>query len=141
MNGDYSDIIDLPHHVSSTRPHMSRLNRAAQFAPFAALTGYGEAIEEAARLTDRRIELGEEEQDELNRKLARLARRLPTEAELTWFVPDAKKDGGRYVTQCVAVRQILPETAQLVLADGRRIDLDCVIDVMDVESPGDEAPT
>ena len=74
---DYSDIIDLPHHQSRTHPHMSLLNRAAQFAPFAALTGYGEAIDEAARLTDRRVELSEAEQLELNEKLKRLGARLP----------------------------------------------------------------
>ncbi len=126
---DYSDIIDLPHHQSRVHPRMSLLNRAAQFAPFAALTGYGDAIDEAARLTDRRVELSEAEQSELNDKLKRLGADLPAEAEITYFVPDARKDGGRYVTRTVTVRQILPGEARIALSGGGSIDLDCVIDV------------
>ena len=125
----YDDIIDLPHHVSGMHPRMSLRNRAAQFAPFAALTGYGESIQEAARLTERRIELGEAELAELNGRLVELQKRLPTEATVTWFVPDARKEGGRYVSQTVAVRQLIPSEGQMVLADDRRIDLDCVLDV------------
>lgn len=126
---DYSDIIDLPHPTSRAHPRMSLLNRAAQFAPFAALTGYGEAIDETARLTQQRIELGEEELAELNGKLAALKERLPCEAGITYFVPDRYKAGGRYVTERVVVRQIRPEIGALALAGGRLIDLDCVIDV------------
>ena len=126
---DYSDIIDLPHHQSRVHPRMSLLNRAAQFAPFAALTGYGEAIDEAARLTDRRVELSEAEQLELNEKLKRLGARLPAEAEITYFVPDARKAGGRYVTEVLKVRQVLPEQARIALSGGGSIDLDCVVDV------------
>ena len=126
---DYSDIIDLPHHQSRTHPRMSLLNRAAQFAPFAALTGYGDAIDETARLTDRRVELSEAEQIELNAKLKRLGARLPAQAEITYFVPDARKAGGRYVTQTLTVRQILPGEARIALSGGGSIDLDCVIDV------------
>lgn len=129
---DYSDIIDLPHHQSPAHPRMTMMNRAAQFAPFAALTGYGEAIDEAARLTDWRVELSEAEQAELNDKLRRLDARLPAEAELTYFMPDARKSGGRYVTETAVVRQILPHEARLTLTDGRSIDLDCVIDVAQV---------
>ena len=65
-NNQYEDIIDLPHHVSPNRPHMSALERAAQFAPFAALSGYGDAVNETARLTDRRLELDEYAKEELN---------------------------------------------------------------------------
>ena len=65
-NKKYDDIINLPHHVSLTHPHMSRLDRAAQFSPFAALTGYDAAIKETARLTDKKVELGEYELEELN---------------------------------------------------------------------------
>ena len=126
---NYEDIIDLPHHVSATRPHMSMSGRAAQFLPFAALTGYGEAIEEAARLTDRRIELSESEQAELSDKLARLNARLPAEASITHFVPDERKDGGRYVTETAVIRQIIPSAGHMLLEGGKTIDLDCVIDV------------
>lgn len=125
----YDDIIDLPHHVSRTHPRMSLRNRAAQFAPFAALTGYGESIQEAARLTERRIELSEAELADLNGRLVELQKRLPAEATVTWFVPDARKEGGRYVSETVAVRQVIPSEGQMVLADDRRIDLDCVLDV------------
>lgn len=125
----YDDIIDLPHHVSQTHPRMSMLNRAAQFAPFAALTGYGAAIDEAARLTQRRVELSEAEQEALNEKLSALAKRLPAEARVTWFVPDPRKAGGRYVEETVTVRRILPDEDRMILTDGKAIALDCVIDV------------
>lgn len=127
--GRYDDIIDLAHPEPRSHPRMSMLNRAAQFAPFAALTGYGDSIDEAARLTDRRVELSEAEQAELNAKLKRLAAKLPARAEITWFVPDSRKAGGRYVTQARVVRQILPEEARIALAGGESIDLDCVIDI------------
>lgn len=126
---EYDDIIDLPRHVSKAHPPMSLLNRAAQFAPFAALTGYGDAIDEAARLTERRIELSEGEQEALNRKMAALTERLPCAASVTWFACDPLKEGGRYLTETLSVRQILPSEGVMVLADGRSIDLDCVLDV------------
>ena len=126
---DYADIIDLPHPTSRKHPRMSMLNRAAQFAPFAALTGFGQAIDETARLTERRIELGEAELAELNEKLSRLSERLPAEAEITWFVPDVRKDGGRYVTERLTVRQVRAAEGVLALAGGRTIDLDFVIDM------------
>ena len=125
----YDDIIDLPHHVSQTHPRMSMLNRAAQFAPFAALTGYGAAIDEAARLTQRRVELSEAEQEALNEKLSALAKRLPAEARVMWFVPDPRKAGGRYVEETVTVRRILADEGRMILTDGKAIALDCVIDV------------
>lgn len=131
MTGDdprrYDGIIDLPHHVSRVHPPMSRLNRAAQFAPFAALTGYGEAIDETARLTDRRIELTEAEMAAISERLGRLKR--GDRAELTYFIPDRTKDGGRYVTERVAVKQVLSAEGRISLADGRSIDFDAIIDV------------
>ena len=132
----YADIIDLPRHVSRTHPRMPLLNRAAQFAPFAALTGYGDVIEETARLTDRRIELSESEQAELNDRLSALARRLPAEATLTWFVPDGRKDGGRYESKTLTVRRIQPGEGRLVLADGGSIGFDCLLDVEFPEKNG-----
>ena len=132
----YADIIDLPRPVSRTHPRMSLLNRAAQFAPFAALTGYGDVIEETARLTDRRIELSESEQAELNDRLSALARHLPAEATLTWFVPDGRKDGGRYESKTLTVRRVLPGEGRLVLADGGSIGFDCLLDVEFPEKNG-----
>ena len=96
----YADIIDLPHHRSDVHPHMSIHDRAAQFAPFAALTGYDEMISEEARLTDSRIDLGESDLEQLDRKLRRLSallaeRRRPQVSALI-FTPDPRKAGGRY---------------------------------------------
>ena len=93
----YDDIIDLPHHVSQTHPRMSMLNRAAQFAPFAALTGYGAAIDEAARLTQRRVELSEAEQEALNEKLSALAKRV-RHALATAGIPFDRKRFNPHIT-------------------------------------------
>lgn len=125
--GRYDDIIDHPHHVSAVHPRMSMASRAAQFSPFAALTGYGDQIAEAARLTDRRVELTEAEEGEISRRLAGLGR--DEKAELTYFVPDERKDGGRYVTEVAAVRQVLPAEGRVRLADGRHIDIGAIIGV------------
>lgn len=127
--GKYDAILDHPHHVSAVHPQMSMLGRAAQFSPFAALTGYGDQITEAVRLTDRRIELTEAEEEEIGRKLGALKR--GDEVELTWFVPDVRKAGGRYVTERVTVKQIVTPKEKVVLAGGRSIDIGQIIDVAD----------
>jgi len=106
---------------------MSMINRAAQFSPFAALTGYDDQIAETARLTDRRIELTEAEEAEISEKLAGLKR--DDEVELTWFVPDKKKAGGRYVTEMVVVKQMIPTEGRMVLMDGRSIEMSAIIEV------------
>ena len=102
----YDDIIRLPHHVSQNHPQMSMLDRAAQFAPFAALAGYEAAVGETARLTSERRELDAQEAEELNRRLAALISLLPDrpEATLEYFVPDDRKAGGAYVTVTGRVR-------------------------------------
>ena len=96
----YDDIISLPHHQSKTRPHMPLLDRAAQFSPFAALTGYDDAVKETARQTERKAELSEEMQACLQEKLQILQAQIPTkpEAILTYFEGDEKKAGGTYRT-------------------------------------------
>ena len=97
---DYEDIIHLPHHVSSVHPHMPVSDRAAQFAPFAALTGYGDVIKETARQTDAKPELSEDEKEILDYKI-QLACGLSGEkpgVRITYFVPDEKKSGGAYHT-------------------------------------------
>ena len=83
----YDDIIDLPHHVSKVHPQMSRENRAAQFSPFAALTGYEEAVKEMGRLTDRRMILDEYEKEEIDRKLRILKEHMEIEVSVTFFEP------------------------------------------------------
>ena len=125
--GKYDGIIDHPHHVSAVHPRMSRLNRAAQFSPFAALTGFEGQIAETARLTDRRIELTEAEEDALSRRLGELKR--GDEAELTYFVPDRRKAGGRYVTRRVTVKQVAAAEGRIVLSDGGSIDIAQIIAV------------
>ena len=104
----YDNIINLPHHVSKTRKPMSLYNRAAQFAPFAALTGYDDAIKETARLTEERIELSDELKNMLNQKIKLIIEniKLQPEVAITYFVPDNKKSGGVYKTISGNVKRI-----------------------------------
>lgn len=104
----YKDIINLPHHVSKTRKLMSLYNRAAQFAPFAALTGYDDAIKETARLTEERIELSDELKNMLNQKIKLIIEniKLQPEVAITYYVPDNKKSGGVYKTISGNVKRI-----------------------------------
>lgn len=111
MNKDphrYDDMLDLPHHQSSTRPHMSMSSRAAQFSPFAALTGYDDEVRETTRLTDEKIELSDNEKERLDRKLRFLSDHLderPT-VSITYFVPDERKVGGAYTTDTGVVKKV-----------------------------------
>ena len=127
----YDDIIHLPHHVSKTRPQMSMEDRAAQFSPFAALTGYDAAILETGRLTEDKLELGEETQAILDRKQRYLAEIIDTKPEITvtYFVPDEKKSGGAYSTVTGFLKRIDEYERQLVLTDGRKILLDAIFDI------------
>lgn len=127
----YKDIIDLPHKQSSKRPHMSLSDRAAQFAPFAALTGYDDAIVETGRLTDQKIELSEEALDQLNMKYQILLAHLADKAEivLTYFVPDKNKSGGAYVEKEGVVKRLDTFERQIVLYDGTKIRMDDVLSI------------
>lgn len=127
----YDDIIHLPHHVSKTRPQMSLEDRAAQFSPFAALTGYDAAILETGRLTEDKLELGEETQAILDRKQRYLAEIIDTKPEITvtYFVPDEKKSGGAYSTVTGFLKRIDEYERVLMLTDGRKIQLDAVLDI------------
>ena len=107
----YADIIDMPHHRSETHPHMSLHDRAAQFAPFAALTGYDDMIDEEARLVDNRIELDDESIDKINRALSKIRDLIDfglcPEVTITYFVPDPiKPSGGKYVTSTERIRKV-----------------------------------
>ena len=126
MTTPYDDIIHLPHHVSRNHPQMPLRERAAQFAPFAALTGYEAAVGETARLTAERRELDPQEAEELNRRLTDLAARLPERPEVTveYFVPDDRKAGGAYVTMTGVVRHISVPEKTLVMEDGAVIALE-----------------
>jgi hypothetical protein len=127
----YQDIIDLPHHVSKTHPQMSRKDRAAQFSPFAALTGHGEAILETGRLTDRKIELEEEEKVRLDRYLQYLRNHIQEHpvVEITYFLPDRKKEGGAYIDVVGAVKKIDTSTRQLILMDQTCIPMEDIFQI------------
>ena len=126
MSGNYEDILYLPHHVSGTRRQMSMTDRAAQFSPFAALTGYDAAIRETARLTDSSVDLEGDEKAVLNGRLQLLSRCLDREPRITvtYFVPDRRKSGGAYETVTGQVRKIDPLEQALFLGDGTRIPFD-----------------
>ena len=131
MKGPYDDIIDLPHYVSKTRKRMSMLDRAAQFSPFAALTGYDAAIRETGRLTDERIEFDVDGKAMLNDKLRMLAERHAQQPEITviYFVPDERKHGGVYTEVTDRVGKIDGRRQLLFMADGREISFDDVYDI------------
>ena len=130
-NHQYDDIIDLPHHVSATRPRMSMIDRAAQFSPFAALTGYDAAIKETDRLTDERIELSEESRAVLDRKQQLLLDNLADRPviSVTYFVPDERKSGGAYITVAGRVKKVDDYQRLLLLTDGTKIPLDEILDM------------
>ena len=131
MNGEeqrYEDIIGLPHPTSRKHPRMPRETRAAQFAPFAALTGYDEAVEETARLTEPQAELGEEALGRLNQALQHLRERIgdQPEAAITCFVPDERKIGGAYTCITGRVRRIDDVSREIILTDRTVISMDRV---------------
>ena len=122
----YDDIINLPHHVSPTRPRIPRRDRAAQFAPFAALTGYHSAIEETARLTEERTERSESELSELNERIHILTERIDEhpQVEITYFKPDERKDGGAYLTVKSRAKRLNEYERFILLENGTEIPFD-----------------
>ena len=131
MKTPYDDIIYLPHHVSRNHPQMPLRDRAAQFAPFAALTGYEAAVGETARQTTERRELDAQEAAELNRRLTDLAARLKDRPEVTieYFVPDERKAGGAYVSVTGVVRNISVAERLPVMEDGTEIPMDDIASI------------
>lgn len=132
MSGPYDDIINLPHHVSTTHPQMSLANRAAQFSPFAALTGFEAAIAETGRLTDGRIELAEGTIAALDTKLGILADAMDTRPKIavTYFQPDERKEGGAYVTATGSVKKIDDFERVIILVCGKKI---AIADILEIE--------
>ncbi len=129
MTGKYDDILRLPHHVSASRKPMAMTARAAQFAPFAALSGYDAEVQEAGRLTDRPIEPDEYEKEAMNARLQLLARHLREKwvVSLVFFQPDERKAGGAYVTRTGTVKKLYETERLLTLTDGTVIPLDDLI--------------
>ena len=128
MRRGYEDMICMPHHVSAKRKKMSRHDRAAQFSPFAALTGHSEAIKETARLTDDFIELTDDEKNVLNENIVFIVNNisnLPT-VEITYFVPDELKSGGEYVNVIAQVCKVNQYERCLILSDLTRIPFSCL---------------
>lgn len=131
--GPYDDIIDLPHHVSSKHPPMPLEDRAAQFSPFAALTGYEDSIDEAGRLVDGFIAMDDETSARLDRTYAKLKEELAGAklpfVRVTYFVPDERKEGGTYAEHEGHLRRVDEHPPALVFSDGTRIELDRVVDI------------
>lgn len=125
----YDDLLDLPHPVSQRHPHMSAHDRAAQFSPFAALTGHSAAMEETARLTDQKLEPSEIQLEELNANLSALQARIREKpaVQITYFMPDARKSGGEYLTVYARVRRVDEGAQTLILMDDTRIPLDDIL--------------
>ena len=129
----YADILSLPHHVSPTRRRMSMAERAAQFSPFAALTGYGEAIQETGRVVERQAELSEDEKAVLDRTqqdiLGMLEQGGCPAVKIICFQPDRKKDGGKYVTVYGVVKRVDEVQRHIVLSDDRAVPFDALWEV------------
>ncbi len=132
MAGNYEDIINLPHHISKKHRPMPREARAAQFAPFAALTGYESDVNEAARYTGKRRELGEYETERLNRRINEIRDGIHgnTEVIITYFKPDEKKAGGEYLNIGGRVRKIDDYGRTLTLTSGALIPLDDISEIV-----------
>lgn len=136
MTGPYDDMLNMPHPTSMRHSQMSRSDRAAQFAPFAALSGHSAALVETARLTERRIELDEDVKAALDLKQQMLMDRIDEHPDVavTWFQPDGKKDGGRYVTTTGRLKRIDEVERVLVMEDKTTVPLDDVISIDEYSS-------
>lgn len=135
MRGKYDDIINLPHRVSTKRPQMTRSTRAAQFAPFAALVGLDDEMEETARLTDTKPELEEAEKEKINRILLEIRDnpQKETAVELTFFRPDGRKDGGAIITVPCTVRRIDEIGHSLILSDRSEIEFENILSIKTIK--------
>lgn len=134
MNEKYSKIINLPHRSSKTHDPMARSDRAAQFAPYSALSGYEDAVEETARPTDGRIELDEYEKERINASLTALLSAPPdTRVSIIYFRLDKRKTGGAYVTATGEIGKFDEVKREITLIGGCPINMDDVIDIYEAE--------
>lgn len=131
MTKDYSDIINLPHKVSTKHPHMSRENRAAQFAPFAALVGYDQVLTETRRLTDDQILLSDDAIEEINEKLQKIEETISSHplAEITFFEKDLKKQGGKYTKTTKNIKKIDTIEQKIIFDDNTFVLIPNIIDI------------
>ena len=130
--GKYDDIINMPHHISKKHPRRSLENRSAQFAPFAALTGYEDEVEETARITDKRIEITDEIKSTINMRLQIIQEKINTKPKVTikYFIPDNKKEGGSYKTVTSNVLKIDQYKKLVVLKDNTKIFISDIINII-----------
>lgn len=129
MTDKYADMIYMLHHVSKKHPQMPLLDRAAQFAPFAALIGYGAAIKESERQTAATPTLSQEQIDEINQTLFNLIDLLPIEVTITYFVPDTIKSGGSYHNKTSTLKRIDADNQVLIFSDKTKIPLESIISI------------
>lgn len=129
MKGPYDDILELPHPTSKKHPRMSLTARAAQFAPFAALTGYNDAIKETSRLTNEQLDLDDTMKAVLNEKLLFIKEHLPDKPQVsvTYFIPDNKKSGGAYKTSTGYIKKFQEYERRLIMSDDCSIPIDAII--------------
>ena len=127
----YADIINMPHHTSPNRPRMPEGDRAAQFSPFAALTGYDSTVAEAGRLTDKKLDISEDAKTVLNEKMQMMLDRLDDKpiVTITYFVPDSRKDGGAYVSATGVVKEISAIARAIVFDDKTSIPIDQICEI------------
>lgn len=137
-NKNYDDIINLPNPTSKKHPRMSLYDRAAQFSPFAALTGHDAAIQETARLTDEKMELDDDTLNRLNEQLNIIRNHIGTNesVSITYFVPDDRKSGGAYVTHSGTVKKIDEYERVVVMSDKTRIPIEQISEIGEVEGIG-----
>ena len=130
--GKYDDIINMPHHISKKHPRMSLENRSAQFAPFAALTGYEDEVEETARIKDKKIEITDEIKSTINMRLQIIQEKINTKPKVTikYFIPDNKKEGGSYKTVTSNVLKIDQYKKLVVLKDNTKIFISDIINII-----------
>ena len=131
MKGDYNDIINLPHHQSDRRSHMSLYDRAAQFAPFSALTGHDDAIKETARLTDKKIELDDYDKMLLDNKMTFILNHIYEQPEITvtYFIPDTNKEGGMYLDFAGNIKKYDSVQRIICFIDKTEISIDDIIEI------------
>lgn len=127
----YDDIINLPHHISLKHKHMPLIDRAAQFAPFAALTGYEDEVRETARIVDAKIDFTEEKKEDINKKLNEIKSGLQSKplVEIVYFCRDERKDGGKYIRITETVRKIDEYNKFIFMSDGTKIEFNNIADV------------
>ena len=131
---NYEDIINMPHHVSTKHPQMSLHDRSAQFAPFAALVGFDDMVEETARIVDKKIEVNEEQKEKLDLKLKEIKQKINLKpiVTITYFVPDKFKEGGKYVTVTEKIKKIDEYKKQIILEKNMEIQIENILKIGEV---------